>query len=44
MPYLCDHCEEELHTDRNGYFVGRDNTSDCAEDPNGHTWEGRTGL
>lgn len=41
MPYLCDSCQEALHRDRNGYFVGSDETSDCPQNDRGHTWEGR---
>lgn len=44
MPYICDHCEQEIHLDRNGYFVGSDETSECPVDESGHTWEGRKGL
>jgi hypothetical protein len=44
MPYICDHCEEELYVDRGGYFVGKDKTSECPENEGGHTWEGRIGL
>lgn len=44
MPYICDHCDEEIRPDANGFFVGNDRTSDCAENTGGHEWEGRRGL
>lgn len=45
MPYICDHCDEELHLERGtGNLIGSDNTSDCSENPAGHTWEGRSVL
>jgi hypothetical protein len=45
MPYICDHCEEEIRPEvGTGYFIGQDRTSDCPENPGGHEWEGRKGL
>lgn len=44
MGYICDHCEEPLHVNSEGNFVGRDNTAECAESDGGHEWDGRTGL
>lgn len=37
---VCDHCLEILHVDVNGYYVADDDTSDCREDPRGHTVDG----
>lgn len=37
---MCDHCELPVHLDRNGYWAGPDNTSDCRLHPNGHTVNG----
>lgn len=44
MGYHCDSCGEELHLDPNGYFVGKDETSDCEEELSGHTWCGLVGI
>jgi len=44
MGYFCDSCKEELHLDENGFFVGKDNTSDCSADPLGHLWNGQVGA
>jgi hypothetical protein len=32
----CDHCKAEVHRDPSGYWVGADETSDCAASPRGH--------
>lgn len=37
----CDSCGQELHSDRAGYWVGPDETSDCpVDDRRGHTVNG----
>lgn len=33
----CDHCQESLRCDANGYYIGADGTSDCPESEGGHT-------
>lgn len=38
----CDHCEQEVHLDRNGFWVGDDDTSDCPRSDAGHQVEGLT--
>ena len=38
----CDHCGADVHMDRNGWWVGPDNTSDCAANDRGHEVEGST--
>ena len=44
MGYRCDSCHQSLEIDSNGYFVGKDGTSDCSMSDEGHTWEGRQGI
>ena len=44
MGYTCDHCGEELHRDSNGYFVGKDETSDCSMTAAGHRYNGKESL
>ena len=36
----CDSCGEELRPDRNGWWVGADETSDCPKSDDGHTVDG----
>lgn len=36
----CDHCDLPLTVDRNGYWVGPDETSDCPADDRGHEYLG----
>lgn len=37
----CDHCQQRLERDDNGYWVGPDGTSDCPVDVGGgHTVDG----
>jgi len=36
----CDHCDQDVHPDRNGYWVGEDKTSDCPAHERGHTVDG----
>lgn len=33
---LCDHCRDLVRRDRNGFWVGEDETSDCAAHESGH--------
>lgn len=36
----CDYCGEPVHMDRNHFWVGDDETSDCSHNPDGHVVEG----
>lgn len=36
----CDHCRQPVHQDRNGYWVGKDETSDCPDNERGHMVNG----
>lgn len=36
----CDHCRQPVHPDRNGYYVGDDETSDCPAGGDGHEVDG----
>ena len=38
---VCDHCDQELHRDACGWFVGSDETADCAEHALGHEVNGQ---
>lgn len=41
MTPRCDSCEQDVHLDENGYWVGEDETSDCPRDElHGHTVDG----
>lgn len=37
---LCDHCAEVVHTDVNGFWVGDDETAECAAFDGGHEVNG----
>ena len=36
----CEHCDRPVDKDSNGWWVGDDETSDCPENPQGHTVNG----
>jgi hypothetical protein len=36
----CDHCHGMVTGDRNGWWVGQDDTSDCPASPRGHEVDG----
>ncbi|USH44811.1 hypothetical protein SEA_JUANYO_62 [Microbacterium phage Juanyo] len=44
MGYRCDSCHGSIQPDENGFFVGKDGTSDCPMSDGGHTWEGKEGI
>lgn len=37
---ICDHCDQRLHRDVNGYWVGADETSECPAEQSGHSFLG----
>lgn len=39
----CDHCGEPVRLDRNGFWVGEDETSDCRASEQGHEVDGSPG-
>lgn len=41
-PTVCDHCDEAVHRDENGWWVGADETSDCTDNDTGHEVDGDT--
>lgn len=41
LPSRCDHCGLDVRRDSNGWWVGPDDTSDCADSPDGHEVDGK---
>lgn len=39
-PVQCDHCRQPVHADRNGWWVGADETSECDSNAEGHEVDG----
>lgn len=38
---VCDYCDEPVHRDANGWYVGVDGTSDCFASSSGHAVGGQ---
>lgn len=36
----CDHCDQPVRADSNGWYVGEDGTSDCSASERGHEVDG----
>lgn len=44
MNRRCDSCYEKLTVDKNGFYVGPDETSDCPVSDEGHTYDGAVSI